>query len=92
VGIAPDDELPGEREAGLAQDLVADAVLDIEEIRQALGGDEFADGLVVLGVFLVGGRDNVVEDDDQLPRRLDPRDTQLLELADDGGRIVVERQ
>ena len=82
VGIASEDELSGEGEAGLAQDLVADAVLDVEKIRQSLDGDELTDGLVVLGILLIGRRDDMIENDDQLFGRLDPLDTQLLELAD----------
>ena len=55
----------------------------------ALLGDELADGLVVLGVLLVGGRDDVVEDDDDLPGRLDLLDAELAELLDDGRGVVV---
>ena len=72
VRVAAHDDRAGQGEARLGEDLVADAVLDVEEVRDALLGDELADRLVVLGVLLVGGRDDVVEDDDDLLRRGDP--------------------
>ncbi len=66
VGVAADDDLAGQGEALLGQDLVADAGVDVEEVRDALLGDELPDGLVVLGVLFVRRRDDVVEDDDDL--------------------------
>ena len=89
VGVAADDDLAGQGEALLGQDLVADAGVDVEEVRNALFGHELADGSVVLGVLLVRGRDDVVEDDDDLARRLDLPDAELAELLDDGRGVVV---
>ena len=60
-----------------------------KKLRDALVPDEIPDGFVVLGVFLVGRRDDMVEDDDDFLGRLDLVHAEFLELADDGRRIVV---
>jgi hypothetical protein len=89
VRVAADDEKSRQGEALFGQDLVADAGVDVEEVRDPLLGHELPDGLVVLGVFLVGGRDDVVEDDDDLAGGPDPLDAELAEFLDDGRRVVV---
>jgi len=66
-------------------------VLDVEEIRDPLGGDELPDRLC--GCWRTSRRPpgRCVEDDDDLTPRPDARQPELLELADDRRRVVVRQ-
>ena len=87
--IAAHDDLAGQGEAVLGKNLVADAVLDVEEVGNSLGPDELADGLMVLGIFLVRRGHDMVKDDDDLFGRFDLGQAKFFELADDGRGVVV---
>jgi hypothetical protein len=68
---------------------MANAVVDVIKMGDPLGGHEFSDALVVLRVFLCGGRNDMVEDDHQFLRTANLGDAKLLEFLDDSCGIVM---
>jgi hypothetical protein len=68
---------------------MANAIVDIIEMGNPLGGDELPDTLVILSVFLCGRGNHVVEDDHNFLRTSDFLDAEFLEFFDYGSRIVM---
>jgi len=89
VRVGPEDGHAQQRQCFFAQDLVADAAPDLEEVAHALRVDELAHLSMVLGVLGSGGRRSVVERDAQSFGVFHPLNAPLPEQAVDGRGVVV---
>ncbi|OPZ80684.1 MAG: hypothetical protein BWY77_00961 [bacterium ADurb.Bin431] len=89
MGIAAHHQIAGQGKALLRQNLVADAPVDVEKVRNALLGHKGADVLMVLGEFLVGCRHTMVENNDVPVGIIDFSHADLLEGFGNRRGVVV---
>ncbi len=92
VRVAAHDEHPRQGVTVFRQYLVADALADIIEGRDALFADKVAGFLVTLGIGFVSCWNNVIEDDDIHPGIGHPVDADLEKGLGNGRGVVVGEQ